>query len=41
MQGIQLYNQFSLKPFGLGSPNKLFVSYLFVNAVIFTVKSYT
>lgn len=41
VQGIKIYNQSSMKLFWLGSPNQLFVSYLFINAVIFTVKSYT
>lgn len=35
----KLYNQSSLKLFWLGSPNQLFVSYSFINAVIFTVKN--
>lgn len=41
VQGIQLYNQSLLKPFGLGSPNQLFISCLFINKVILTVKIYT
>lgn len=40
VQGIKLCNQSSFKLFWLGSANQLFVSYLFINAVIFTVKSY-